>query len=35
MMVHIARKLAQVKGVSFEDFAKAVTATSVKFFGLE
>jgi TatD DNase family protein len=35
MLVHIARKLAEVKGVSFEDFARAVTETSVKFFGLD
>jgi len=35
MMVHIARKLAEVKGGSFAEFAQAVTATSVKFFGLK
>ncbi len=35
MMVHIARRLAEVKGMDFEEFAGAVTETSVRFFGLE
>ena len=35
MVVHIARRLAEVKGMDFEEFASAVTETSVRFFGLE
>jgi TatD DNase family protein len=35
MMVHIAKRLAEVKGMDFEEFASAVTETSVKFFGLK
>jgi TatD DNase family protein len=35
MMVHIAKRLAEVKGMDFEEFASAVTETSVRFFGLK
>ncbi len=34
LMVHTARKLAEVKGISLEDLAKTVTETSQRFFGL-
>jgi TatD DNase family protein len=34
MMVHTARKIAEVKGVDFEEFAGEVTATSESFFGI-
>ncbi len=34
LMVHTAMKLAQIKEMDFEDFAKAVTATSKRFFNL-
>ncbi len=34
MMVHTAGKLAEVKGLDYEEFARAVTANSVKFFRL-
>ena len=34
LMVHTAEKLAELKGLSLEDFAEAVTATSKKFFAL-
>ncbi len=34
MMVHTARRIAEVKGMDFEEFAGAVTATSEKFFGI-
>ena len=34
-MVHIARKLAELKGMDFTDFAAEVTTTSKNFFGLE
>jgi TatD DNase family protein len=33
-MVHTARKLAELKGMDFEDFAREVTATSKYFFNL-
>lgn len=34
LMVHTARRLAELKGMSLADFAEAVTATSKAFFGL-
>lgn len=34
MLVHTAAQLAELKGVSIEEFAKKVTATSKAFFGL-
>lgn len=34
LMVHTAKKIAEVKGMDFEDFAEKVTQTSKKFFGL-
>jgi TatD DNase family protein len=34
LMVHTAAKLAEVKGVTFEDFANAVTQTTKIFFGM-
>jgi TatD DNase family protein len=34
LMVHTARKLAELKGMTEEDFAKAVTATSREFFAI-
>ncbi|MFC1676033.1 TatD family hydrolase [Planctomycetota bacterium] len=34
LMVHTARLLAEIKETSLEDFAKKVTATSRKFFGI-
>jgi len=34
MMVHTARKIAEVKGIDFEEFAQQVTETSKKFFGI-
>lgn len=34
LMVHTARKLAEIKGISLEDLAKTVTETSQRFFRL-
>ncbi len=34
LMVHTAKRLAELKGMDFADFAEAVTATSKAFFGL-
>ena len=34
LMIHTARRLAELKGMSLTDFAEAVTATSKAFFGL-
>jgi len=34
-MVHTARKLAELKGMEFEDFARTATETSRRFFNLE
>lgn len=34
LMVHTAKRLAELKGMSLADFAEAVTATSKAFFGL-
>lgn len=34
LMVHTARRLAELKGMSLGDFAEAVTATSKAFFGI-
>jgi TatD DNase family protein len=34
LMVHTAKRLAELKGMSLADFAEAVTATSKEFFGL-
>ena len=34
LMIHTAQFLAELKGMEFEDFADAVTATSKSFFGL-
>jgi Tat protein secretion system quality control protein TatD with DNase activity len=33
-MVHTAKKIAEVKEMTFEDFAEKVTETSKKFFNL-
>jgi Tat protein secretion system quality control protein TatD with DNase activity len=33
-MVHIARKLAEIKQMGLDDFAEAVTATSKTFFDI-
>ena len=33
-MVHTAKKLAEIKGMDFEDFAREVTATSKRYFDL-
>jgi len=35
LMVHTARFIAQLKGMGFEQFAEAVTRTSVDFYGLQ
>ena len=34
LMVHTAKKIAELKGLSLEDFAEKVTETSKKFFGI-
>ncbi len=34
LMVHTAKKLAEIKGMDLEDFAREVTATSKRFFNL-
>jgi TatD DNase family protein len=34
LMVHTAKRLAELKGMDLADFAEAVTATSKTFFGL-
>jgi TatD DNase family protein len=34
LMIHTAKRLAELKGISLEDFAETVTATSKAFFGL-
>jgi TatD DNase family protein len=35
MVVHTAKKLAEIKGMGLEDFAESVTTTSKRFFGIE
>ncbi|MCF7956675.1 MAG: TatD family hydrolase [Phycisphaerae bacterium] len=35
LMIHTARKIAEVKGMSLEDFAENVTETSKKFFNIK
>ena len=34
LMIHTAKKIAEVRGMALEDFAKAVTDTSKRFFGI-